>query len=166
MDPFKHKSAVLLLLLILSPCVFSIACTKQPVQKAMEGDFTAMENNKVINEYCQSCHIHRNFDPGEHMEEVTLEYKRKVFRKAEECRVCHYIDKRFTRSSLIRKTRWPDEANRGQHRKFEKKIWKELKEAEKEEREEAREQERLDKIERRERKEAKKKEKKSFFGLF
>lgn len=96
------------------------ACTTLEVQEAFDGDFPPDKNNTVIINYCQSCHIHRDFEPAGHIEEMRVKYRKSVYRTATECRACHYLDKKFTRDQLIRGTRSPKEVKRGEHRKFEK----------------------------------------------
>ena len=101
--------------------VIMAGCANLEVEKAFKGDLTPGKANKVIGEYCQSCHIHRDFDPPLHVSVVRSLYKRTVFRKARECRSCHYIEKRWMYNQHERKTRMPADANRGKFRKFEKK---------------------------------------------
>ena len=96
-------------------------CTKLEVEKAFKGDLRPRKANKVIGDYCQSCHIHRDFDPPLHVSKVRSLYKRTVFRKARECRSCHYIEKDWMNNQHERKTRMPEDANRGKFKKFEKK---------------------------------------------
>ena len=97
----------------------SAGCYTQKIENAFDGDFVAAENNKIINDYCRSCHIHRNFESSGHIEEQSLRYKRKVFRYATECRTCHYLEKQFSLNDFTRKTRRPAEANQGKFREFE-----------------------------------------------
>ena len=96
-------------------------CSNVEVEQAFKGEFRAGKSNKIIGEYCQSCHIHKDFDPPLHVSKVRSLYKRPVFRKARECRSCHYIEKDWMHNQHERKTRMPDDANRGKFRKFEKK---------------------------------------------
>jgi hypothetical protein len=96
-------------------------CANVEVEQAFKGEFRAGKSNKIIGEYCQSCHIHKDFDPPLHVSKVRSLYKRPVFRKARECRSCHYIEKDWMHNQHERKTRMPDDANRGKFRKFEKK---------------------------------------------
>ena len=96
-------------------------CANVEVEQAFKGEFRAGKANKIIGEYCQSCHIHKDFDPSLHVSNVFSLYKRPVFRKARECRSCHYIEKDWMHNQHERKTRMPDDANRGKFRKFEKK---------------------------------------------
>ena len=96
-------------------------CSNGEVEQAFKGEFGAGKANKIIGEYCQSCHIHKDFDPSLHVSNVRSLYKRPVFIKARECRSCHYIEKDWMHNQHERKTRMPDDANRGKFRKFEEK---------------------------------------------
>jgi hypothetical protein len=96
-------------------------CTAIEVEKAFKGDLRPGKANKIIGQYCQSCHIHKDFDPPLHVSIVRDLYNRKVFKKARECRSCHYIEKNWMHNQHERKTRMPDDANRGKFKKFEKK---------------------------------------------
>ena len=96
-------------------------CSTIEVEKAFEGDLRPGQANRVIGEYCQSCHIHKDFDPPLHVSKVRSLYNRPVFKRARECRSCHYIEKNWMHNQHERKTRMPDDANRGKFRKFEKK---------------------------------------------
>lgn len=96
-------------------------CSSVEVEQAFKGEFGAGKANRIIGEYCQSCHTHKDFDPPLHVSNVRSLYKRPVFRKARECRFCHYIEKDWMHNQLERKTRIPDDADRGKFKKFEKK---------------------------------------------
>ena len=96
-------------------------CAPMELEKAFRGDLKPGKANKVIGNYCQSCHIHKDFDPLLHVTSVRKLYKRRVFRKSRECRSCHYIEKDWMHNQHERKTRMPDDANRGKFKKFEKK---------------------------------------------
>ena len=97
----------------------SMGCYTQKIEEAFGEDFAAVDSNKMINNYCRSCHVHKDFDPRRHVEEKSLLYKRKVFRYATECRTCHYLEKKFSLNDFTRKTRRPKEANQGKFKKFE-----------------------------------------------
>ena len=120
---FAPLSRILGLIWIFSGIGFAIlsGCTHMEVDKAFRGELPAGKANKVIGNYCQSCHIHKAFDPLRHVTNVRSLYKRRVFRKARECRTCHYIEKNWMHNQHKRKTRMPDDANRGKFKKFEKK---------------------------------------------
>ncbi len=96
-----------------------IGCYTKKIEEAFDGDFSSKENNQIINDYCKGCHIHREFEPSEHVKEVAKQYRRKVFRFTSECRTCHYLEKKFSLNDFLRKTRRPKEANQGKFREFE-----------------------------------------------
>ena len=120
---FTPLSRILRLVWVFSGIGFAIlsGCTSMEVEKAFRGDLPPGKANKVIGNYCQSCHIHKAFDPLLHVANVRSLYKRRVFRKSRECRSCHYIEKDWMFNQHERKTRMPDDANRGKFKKFEKK---------------------------------------------
>ena len=120
---FTPLSRILRLVWVFSGIGFAIlsGCSRMEVEKAFRGDLPPGKANKVIDNYCQSCHIHKNFDPLLHVTNVRSLYKRRVFRKSRECRSCHYIEKNWMHNQHKRKTRMPDDANRGKFKKFEKK---------------------------------------------
>ena len=120
---FALPRRILRLVSVFSGIGFAIlsGCAPMEVDRAFRGDLPAGKANKVIGNYCQSCHIHKAFDPLRHVANVRSLYKRRVFRKARECRTCHYIEKNWMHNQHKRKTRMPDDANRGKFKKFEKK---------------------------------------------
>ena len=97
----------------------SMGCYTKEIEKAFDEDFVAVDSNKIIIDYCRSCHIHRDFDSVGHVGEKPLLYKRKVFRYATECRTCHYLEKKFSLNDFTRLTRRPREANEGKFKEFE-----------------------------------------------
>ena len=120
---FAPPSRILTLIWVFSGIGFAIfsGCAPMELEKAFRGDLPPGKANKIIGNYCQSCHIHKAFDPLRHVANVRSLYKRLVFRKARECRSCHYIEKNWMHNQHKRKTRMPDDANRGKFKKFEKK---------------------------------------------
>ncbi|MFQ5915416.1 MAG: hypothetical protein ACE5JS_19785 [Nitrospinota bacterium] len=68
------------------------SCTKDPLKRAFRGKFLTSENNRIISNYCQSCHVHREFVPEVHMAAVKRRYTVRKLREAEECRDCHSVD--------------------------------------------------------------------------
>ena len=86
------------LLRISAFCVLLIGisgCGSAPIEKAFEGEFSEIENNKVIFDYCQSCHVHRKLIPATHVSEKTGLYQNNKFRETKECRTCHYLKDHF-----------------------------------------------------------------------
>ena len=111
------KQGLLVVLLLL---VFS-GCTSRDVEKAFKGDLRPGKANKVIGEYCQSCHIHKDFDPPLHVSKVRNLYHHPVFKKARERRACHYIEKNWMHNQHERKTLMPEDENRKKLKKSDKK---------------------------------------------
>lgn len=111
------KQGLLVVLLLL---VFS-GCTSRDVEKAFKGDLRPGKANKVIGEYCQSCHIHKDFDPPLHVSQVRNLYHHPVFKNARECRACHYIEKNWMHNQHERKTLMPEDENRKKLKKSDKK---------------------------------------------
>ncbi len=98
---------------------FLVGCFNWSVENAFDGDFSETKNNRLINQYCQNCHIHKDFAPAPHIQAVSQKYKSRFFRSATACRSCHYIEKGFTDREFARKTRYPAAANKGYYRNFE-----------------------------------------------
>ncbi len=71
------------------------ACTRDPLKAALKGKFPPTQNNRIINNYCQSCHVHRDFIADRHVAEVAPQYEVREFREARECRVCHSVNFNF-----------------------------------------------------------------------
>ena len=111
------KQSLLVVLLLL---VFS-GCTSRDVEKAFKGDLRPGKANKVIGEYCQSCHIHKDFDPPLHVSKVRNLYHHPVFKNARECRACHYIERNWMHNQHERKTLMPEDENRKKLKKSDKK---------------------------------------------
>ena len=111
------KQGLLVVLLLL---VFS-GCASRDVEKAFKGDLRPGKANKVIGEYCQSCHIHKDFDPPLHVSQVRNLYHHPVFKNARECRACHYIEKNWMHNQHERKTLMPEDENRKKLKKSDKK---------------------------------------------
>ena len=117
---FEFKTFFGILLVIMA------GCANLEVEKAFQGELRPGKANKVIGDYCKSCHIHKDFDPPFHVSKIRSFYKRTVFRRARECRSCHYIEKDWMNNQHERKTRMPKDANRGKFKKFEKKQIRQL----------------------------------------
>ena len=76
--------------------LFGLAsCTREPLKRALRGDFLASENNRIISNYCRSCHVHKDFAAANHMGNVKAKYKVRQYRDAEECRDCHGINFKY-----------------------------------------------------------------------
>jgi hypothetical protein len=82
------------------------ACQPNALDEALKGKLPTEAGNQVITEYCQSCHIHRAFDPVPHWPRMHALYDREPYTAAVECRVCHLINE-DTWGTKRRKTLWP-----------------------------------------------------------
>ncbi len=100
--------------------LFGSGCADRQLENAFHGDYSVEKNNKIINEYCKSCHIHKNFEPDDHIASMREAYRRPFFKRARQCRSCHYLEKDWVRNRYDRKTRYPAKANKGAYRGFEK----------------------------------------------
>ena len=120
LDFVKQGLLVVLLLLVFS------GCTTRDVERAFKGHLRPGKANKIIGEYCQSCHIHKDFDPPLHVSKVRNLYHHPVFKKARECRACHYIERNWMHNQHERKTLMPEDENRKKVKKFRKKAEKKL----------------------------------------
>lgn len=97
-----------LILCLLCMLLGLMACHPRPLEDALRGQLEADEGNRVITEYCQSCHIHRDFDPQRHVERVQSLYDRPPYMSAYECQICH-VARKDTWGARHRKTMWPAE---------------------------------------------------------
>lgn len=61
---------------------------------------------KTITEYCQSCHIHKNFDSANHVADVSKKYKNEPFKSSDACHACHTYERDFWGDEL-RNTHFP-----------------------------------------------------------
>ncbi len=102
-------------------------CSPLDVEKAFNGEFSRAKNNKVINDYCLNCHVHRNFQAEEHIVQKRKFYKKSIYRRTSDCRTCHYVEKVWARNDLKRKTRYPSLVRKGFFLDFENKEIKKKK---------------------------------------
>ena len=107
LQPTFYMKCTYVILFLLSTLVLATGCIKSELPSAFQGNFDGKKNNKVISEYCTSCHIHKKFSSESHVQKIRLKYKSKLFRKARECRICHYIEKEWSYDHYFRKTLMP-----------------------------------------------------------
>ncbi|MBF0291085.1 MAG: hypothetical protein HQK86_02915 [Nitrospinae bacterium] len=65
------------------------------------------DSAKSITEYCQSCHLHRNFDGEKHVAEARLKFNKDPFKTATDCQTCHSYSTDFWGDGF-RATYYPD----------------------------------------------------------
>jgi hypothetical protein len=100
------------------------ACRPEPLKQALQGELPPEESNIVITEYCQSCHIHRAFDPSAHPARMHGFYDRLPYTATTQCRACHLV-RENTWGMKLRKTLWPREVAQNQFTSFERRFLKE-----------------------------------------
>jgi hypothetical protein len=83
-----------------------VSCRPDPLDDALRGKLSPEKSNEVIAEYCQSCHLHRDFDLGNHVLRVQALYDRPPYTVSTECRTCHLVSE-DTWGTKRRKTLWP-----------------------------------------------------------
>jgi hypothetical protein len=99
---------VLWLAVLIGCCSLSLtACRPNLLQEALKGKLRPEEkNNEVITRYCQSCHIHRAFEPVGHIPRMQALYDSPPYTTTTQCRTCHLVRKN-TWGVHRRKTVWP-----------------------------------------------------------
>lgn len=78
-----------------------------PVDQAFSGDLEPDEETKVITDYCQSCHLHRDFAAAAHLAKVPGHYSKEPYKSTRDCKVCHEIKRNFW-NDILRFTHIPD----------------------------------------------------------
>lgn len=84
----------------------AVACTTPLLEKAFKPGMETVESDKIIGEYCVSCHVHKSFDSASHVETAKKSYTDADYAVATNCRVCHT----YKRTWLLderRGTHWP-----------------------------------------------------------
>ena len=86
----------LILLAVFSVSVILAACSSAPpLDRAFAGNMAKAEETKTIVGYCQSCHVHRDFDSADHLVKVPVLYDKKPYNVADRCTTCHWIERNF-----------------------------------------------------------------------
>lgn len=99
------------------------ACRSDPVERALKGEFAPDVNNLVIFGYCQTCHIHRAFNPSEHLARVRPLYDRTPYTVTNQCRACHLVSE-DTWNVKHRKTIFPADVRQNRYAAHEKRFLK------------------------------------------
>jgi len=76
------------LLAALIACLMT-SCASSQVEKAFGGSLPRADAQKIIIEYCQSCHLHKSFDAEKHLAAVRPKYNSEPHKTAEVCQTCH-----------------------------------------------------------------------------
>ena len=92
--------------LLAVPLFLLASCIPEPLDLALKGKLPEDESNTVITDYCQSCHIHRTFEPVDHAARMQALYDREPYIAALQCRTCHLVGEN-TWGMKSRKTIFP-----------------------------------------------------------
>ena len=95
--------------LLIVPLFLLASCIPEPLDLALKGKLPEEESNTVITDYCQTCHIHRTFEPVDHAPRVQALYDRAPYTSAMQCRTCHLVGEN-TWGMKSRKTIFPADA--------------------------------------------------------
>jgi hypothetical protein len=107
-----------------------MACRADPLERALRGDFAPEVNNQVIFGYCQTCHIHRAFEPSEHLARIRPLYNREPYTITSQCRACHLVSEN-TWNVKHRKTIFPADIAQDRYAAHTRRLLKEQAEASK-----------------------------------
>jgi hypothetical protein len=99
------------------------ACKPDPLERALRGELAPNENNLIIADYCQSCHIHRALNPGEHLASIRTLYDRVPYTVTTQCRACHLVSE-DTWNMKHRKTIFPADVARNRYTAHERRFLK------------------------------------------
>lgn len=81
------------------------SCATTDVEKAFGSGVGGKESNKVIINYCMSCHTHQSFDAAAHVPAVQGRYAGSANAGATECRACHTYSINWV-GDEVRGTHW------------------------------------------------------------
>ena len=93
-------------LLLTVPLILLTSCIPEPLDLALKGKLAGEESNRIVTDYCQTCHIHRTFEPIDHAPRMQVLYDRDPYSTAMQCRTCHLVDEN-TWGMKSRKTIFP-----------------------------------------------------------
>ena len=93
-------------LLLTVPLILLTSCVPEPLDLALKGKLSEDESNTVVTDYCQTCHIHRTFEPVDHAPRMQALYDGEPYNAALQCRTCHLVSEN-TWGMKSRKTIFP-----------------------------------------------------------
>ncbi len=99
------------------------ACRSNPLEKALQGEWSPEENNIIITGYCQSCHIHRALNPSAHLARIRAFYTRPPYTITTQCRACHLVSE-DTWNMKHRKTIFPADIAQNRYKSHERRFLK------------------------------------------
>ncbi len=97
--------------LFLAVSLFS-GCATPQIDEAFDGDLSEEKSNRVISDYCVSCHVHGDFQADDHMSRIVFQYSNPKYAGAKTCRTCHSYSKSFWLETEHRGTIRPKDENK------------------------------------------------------
>jgi hypothetical protein len=92
----------------LAAALLLAACAREPIQKAVAGGLLPTEENLVVTNHCQGCHLHSKFVAEAHLAKVKARYAQgSPLREAGRCLQCHRLSLENIFRSEIRRTEFP-----------------------------------------------------------
>ena len=82
------------------------ACATSDVERAFDSKTAEKDSNRIIVNYCMSCHTHQAFDAAAHVPAAQNRYAGSTYARAAECRTCHAYSVNW-RGDEVRGTHWP-----------------------------------------------------------
>lgn len=86
--------------------LISVSCATSQVDRAFDGEMETPEEIRVVTGYCQGCHVHRDFNPGEHIPKAAAMYEKEPYASAADCKTCHSIRRNFW-NDIVKRTEFP-----------------------------------------------------------
>lgn len=84
------------------------ACAREPIQKAVAGGLLPTEENLVVTNHCQGCHLHSKFVAEAHLAKVKARYAQgSPLREAARCLQCHRLSLENIFRNETRRTEFP-----------------------------------------------------------
>ena len=72
--------------------LLALGCSQSPIEKAVKGKLLASEENLVVTNHCQGCHVHSRFKPEVHITRMQKTYpKISKLREMNRCLQCHVL---------------------------------------------------------------------------
>ena len=92
----------------LAAALLLAACAREPIQKAVVGGLLPTEENLVVTNHCQGCHLHSKFVAETHLAKVKDRYAQgNPLREASRCLECHRLTLENIFRQEIRRTEFP-----------------------------------------------------------
>ncbi|OGL67620.1 MAG: hypothetical protein A3J27_04505 [Candidatus Tectomicrobia bacterium RIFCSPLOWO2_12_FULL_69_37] len=92
----------------LAAALLLAACAREPIHKAVGGGLLPTEENSVVVNHCQGCHLHAKFVAEAHLAKVKARYAQgNPLREASRCLECHRLSLENIFRNETRRTEFP-----------------------------------------------------------